>query len=194
MFSQKEIKAYRNIKAPDSLKDSIMADYDLDYTPKRVLPFGRLLTYASAAVCVIFIITFSVFTLKSQTAFTASVNGAPLSSELMLLSDDQPVPMTADVRVLSTINVPIKLDIHRNTEITADNGIIQVMDPKGGEVIYSDTTFNTDTDILVCWEIIPDSDTAAYTMTISDSKGIHVITLAFDDTVDAWTLCCKKTD
>lgn len=193
MFNQKEIEAYKSIKAPDSLRDNIMADYDLDYTPKHTLYSGRLKAFASVAACVILIIAFSVFTMKDFGSFSASVNGERLSSESILFTSNQPALMTADARALSTVSVPIELDIHRDTEITVSNGTMQVLDDKTGEVLFTETTINTDTDTSVCWEVIID-DASPYKMTVSDTKKTHVITLAFDDTAGEWTICCEQLD
>lgn len=193
MFNEKEIEAYQSIKAPYSLRDNIMADYDLDYTPKHILYSGRLKTLASVAACVILIVTFSIFTTKDFNSFSASVNGEKLSSESITFTSSQPALMTADARALSTVSVPIELDIHRDTEITVSNGTIQVLDDKTGEVLSNETTINTDTDIFVCWEVIID-DASSYEMTVSDTNNTYVITLAFDDTAGEWLICCEQLD
>lgn len=193
MFNQKEIEAYQSIKAPDSLKDSIMADYDLDYTPKNILFSGRLKAFASVAACVILIITFSVFTTKDFGSFKAYVDGVQLSSESIIFDGSQSALMTVDARALSTISVPIEMDIHRDTKITVNNGTILVMDDKTGEVLSNETTINTDSDVHVCWEVIID-DALSYEMTVSDRKETHVITLAFDNLAGVWSLCSKQVD
>ena len=131
--------------------------------------------------------------MKDFGSFSASVNGEKLSSESMLFTSNQPALMTADARALSTISIPIELDIHRNTEITVDSGTIQVLDDKTGEVLSNETTINTDSDVLVCWEVVID-DAPSYKMTVSDTKKTHVITLAFDDTAGEWTICCEQLD
>lgn len=193
MFNQKEIEAYKSIKSPASLKDSIMADYDLDYTPKNILFSGRLKAFASVAACVILIITFSVFTTKDFGSFKASVDGVHLSSESIIFDGSQSALMTVDARALSTISVPIEMDIHRDTQITINNGTMQVIDDKTGEVLSNETTINTDSDVHVCWEVIMD-DALSYEMTVSDRKETHVITLAFDNLAGVWSLCSKQVD
>ncbi len=193
MFNQKQIEAYQSIKAPDSLKDSIMADYDLDYTPKHILSFGNMRTLASIAACVMLIITFSVFTTKDFGSFKASVDGVQLSSESILFGDSQSAPMIVDARALSTISVPIEMDIHRDTTITVNNGAIKVINDKTGEVLSNETTITTDSDVHVCWEVIID-DALSYEMTVSDTKETHVITLAFDNLAGVWSLCSNQVD
>ncbi len=192
MFDEKEIDAYKSIKAPYTLRDSVMAAYDLDYTPKHILSLGQMRVAASFAACVILIVTFSVFALKGSNEFSASFNGAVLSEENISLAINQPTFTVADARSLSTVAVPLKLDIHKDTRITVNNGILQVTKDKTGEVLSDVTEFNTDSDVTIYWEVIINEAVSSYEMTASDKKNEYVITLAFDDTASEWTICCEK--
>lgn len=60
MFDKKTVDAYKQITAPDELKEKVMAACFVDKAPEKRNFFGTMRMYATLAACFVLVIVFSV--------------------------------------------------------------------------------------------------------------------------------------
>lgn len=161
MFSDKEMKAYRGIKAPEELYRSIVG------TKRKERNTLRIIT--ALAACLVLIVT-SVFIFKGKSNII--VNGQPLDGRIVFYDT-----ATAKARsVSSAISVPIEIKAEGKTEISVLHGHVLV---DGNEPSKDITISSAET---LRWEITPTDGDDVYEMRITDKKGTSIISLRYNDT------------
>lgn len=187
MFDNKDIEAYRKISAPDELRLRIAQSCQAEIAAPR---FSAAKIRGLSAVAACLIIIACVFTFGRNDGISITVNGEELSSQEIILADVNQGIAPAAARMLPVYNVPVKLDVKRQTEISVSDGMMQIFDAETGEYIASETSISTDRDIQISWEL---SETSAEPkMYVRDKKNSYTITLRYDEAANQRTICRQK--
>lgn len=160
MFTEKEISAYKNIKAPDDLLNRITG---LQKKSKKPIYF-----ISAVAACFIFIIT-GILINNNQSNIV--VNGQQLKNSIVFYD-------TASVSARTTssaISIPIEIDASRRTEISVTKGWLSIngSSPSQKAVISESET--------IWWEIEPNDSYGVFEMKITDKKGSQKVTLEYEN-------------
>ena len=158
MFSEKQIVAYRNIKAPDELRNKIT-----NSSKKKI----KTLHFISAiAACLILI---SSIILNNQNAII--INGQKLNDTIVFYDTS-----SSNIRTVShSISVPIEIKTYTNTKISVSNGYLSIngSNPK--------SEIEIDSSKVIWWEIELERSENVFEMKISDKKGVKLVTLKYDN-------------
>ena len=163
MFTDKEISAYRNIKAPDSLRQKIISE-------KSSRKNLKIITGCIATVAACFVIILSSVIISQNSKII--VNGQQLhnSVEISCLS------RTVERGTSFSISVPIQLKVKQPTKISVPDGTISINGGKQSKEI----TITSAKEIL--WEIAFEEAQGEFEMFITDNKGVQKVTLKYDNT------------
>ncbi len=153
MINKNDIEAYMSIKAPDSIKEKIVAEQVKNND--RISSKVRM-CYALAAVLLIFV---AVFAFLPQGGTELYYNGTSLDKDAVLLTADNP---NARLSLLSTSDIrdiPLTVKTDKKTEITAVDGSVTAK----GETA-SELTVDSDTEII--WSVDLAQELDLYTLKV----------------------------
>ena len=153
MFTEKELTAYRNIKAPDELRQKI--------TKTQKKTYKRLYFISAVAACFIFIMSGVI--LGNQNNIV--INGQELKSSIVFYDTASRYGRT----VSSSISVPVEIKTSRKTKISVSEGLISIdgLEPTKELTISSKE--------IIWWEIeLEDSDNV-FEMKISDKNDLFFL-------------------
>jgi len=171
VFSQNQLDAYKNIKAPDELFDKIKS------TKPRKKPLYLIPVAASLAAC--FVILFcTVFLQSKDYKPNVLVNGQKLDSSVVFY-DVSPADLM-ESRTMPKLSVPVFIEAQEKTEITVSEGVVKSDDLQKETV----TIHNAST---VYWEIEQTVPFPQCTMTLKSASGTTVITLTQNETDGSYT-------
>ncbi len=159
MFTDEQIKAYHNIKAPDELRKKIV---------KQKSNKKWLSTIAVAAACFIFMITGILINSQHNNIV---VNGQQLKGSIEFY-DTAPI---LERTVSSVVSIPVEIEVSQNTTISVDRGVISIdgCNPTK-EIDISDSA-------TIWWEFEPTKDNNVFEMLISNKKGVQKVTLEYEN-------------
>lgn len=162
MFSEKEMDAYRQTKAPEELRRKI--ENCVVPNKKNVL-FSRMKVVVAMAACFIFVIILNIFMQKKPIPVT--VNGYELEGELMF----SPVSSAMSMRAVSVCSVPIELELDEKTFISVSDGFLVVNDKEPvAEMEVAE-------DVKIWWNIHSSDEITEYEMQIKQGGEITRIIL-----------------
>ena len=171
MFSQNQLDAYKNIKAPAELYAKIK-----DAKPRKK-PLYLIPIAASLAACLV-ILFCSVFAQSKAYMPGVLVNGQKLESSVMFY-DVSPADIM-ESRTTPKLQVPIQLNIQEKTEITVTEGLVKFEN-------VQNETITIDKSSTVYWEIEQTSPFPQCKMTLSSASATTVITLTQNETDGSYT-------
>lgn len=160
MFTDKEIIAYHNIKAPDELRERVLKSQKKSKNSLRFV--------AAVAACFVFII--SGFFIISNKQSNIVVNGQKLTGIVEFYDTTSAFGRT----VSSAISVPIEIKTSKNTNISVSKGIISINGSSPAREISISSSE------IIWWEINPEGS-EVFEMKISDSKGVRKVTLKYEN-------------
>ena len=111
MFDQKDVEAYRRIKAPEELREQVMR---LEQKPEPTRTAG------------LFIAALPPFAVRGETALL--YQGVPIGAEPVSIPADHP-QMTSGLREVSG-GIPLALEIGETTRVSVSGGEFSLFDPK----------------------------------------------------------------
>ena len=155
MFDQKDVEAYRRIKAPEELREQVMR---LEQKPEptrtrtKWISFGSLAAAACAAV--LFIAALPPFAVRGETALL--YQGVPIGAEPVSIPADHP-QMTSGLREVSG-GIPLALEIGETTRVSVSGGEFSLFDPEG-ELLGDGTEAEISEDVLLYWDLSGTEDT-----------------------------------
>lgn len=193
-MTKKTVDAYKQITAPDELKEKVMASCLVDKASEKRNFFGTVRMYATLAACFVLVIVFSVFAVGNFGDLSISVYGKTLTSESVVLSDSEIAPLAYSVepRAIGRTSVPVEIEVSSETEISVSGGQMKVCDAKTEEELYSGTEFTAKGNVLIHWIVDADEAAKHFEMTVNGRKKGYVILLDFDENAKQWTICRKQ--
>lgn len=160
MFTDKEIAAYRNIKAPIDLCKKIT-------NPKKK---QRKVLYFSSAIAACFILVISGFVIMNNQS-NIVINGQDLKDSVVVYDTSK----TVGRNISSVTSIPIEIKVSDNTKVVVSDGFISVNGSNpSNEIVLS-------TSETIWWEIDLNNPDNVFEMRISDKKGVEKITLIYEN-------------
>jgi len=160
MFTDKEITAYRNIKAPVDLCQKITK-------PRKR---SRTILYLTGTIAACFILIISGFVINNKSNIV--INGQQLKDSIIFY--DNSLSNSRSIS-LSTV-IPIEIKASTETKVVVSNGLISAKgsNPSKEMIIKSSET--------IWWELDLSESNDVFEMLISDKKGVEKINLKYENT------------
>ena len=166
MFDQKDVEAYRRIKAPEELREQVMR---LEQKPEptrtrtKWISFGSLAAAACAAVL-----------------FIAAL--PPIGAEPVSIPADHP-QMTSGLREVSG-GIPLALETGETTRVSVSGGEFSLFDPEG-ELLGDGTEAEISEDVLLYWDLSGTEDTMfSLTLKTNGKQLTYVLSMRDDGGYD----------
>ena len=159
MFNEKQLNAYRSIKADDALLQQIKAKAKAKR--KRTAYF-----ITAAAACLVLIM--SGFFVNNHNNII--VNGQKLTDSVVFYDTASAYART----VSSTVSVPIEIKASKKTDISVSGGTISI----NGSAAQKQAVISSNT--LIWWEVDPNTE-SEFEMIISSKKDVKKVTLKYDN-------------
>ena len=160
MFREQERMAYQSIRAPEELREKIMAKKK----PTKGLPM--YLTTALAA-CLVLAIGIGLF-FPGGNAPGITVNGQPLKDTVVYYD----VAAAADMRSTSFLTVPVELELSEESEISVSQGTLTAEDGSPAPQRWASGT------VSLLWQLPREQATCK--MTITDGRNVTTLTLQYN--------------
>ena len=157
MIDEKDIMAYRSIKAPSELKSRILADCEAETGAKRTIggafsnrAFVRSLS--ALAACLVLAVGIFSLTRMNSSYVTISYEGNVLSEEQLVLGN----PGTAMARMLpesnAMVGIPLEIEVRRDAVITVSGGTLYD-ESEDGEAVSKGSRMEIENDSKIWWVI-----------------------------------------
>ncbi len=176
MFSDKQIRAYRTVTAPDSLYQKIKEK--TDETNRFRATRNRFLALAA---CVVLVLG-CVFLLHLEQNTKVMVNGQELRDSLSYAD----LQKGFEMRSSSHLTLDLEFQVERKTEIRVSHGVLVT---KSGESAVSHTM---EQDASFTWEISRSDLAAPCFLYLTDDKGSTRLALSYDDEENKILVCKEK--
>lgn len=168
MIDNKEIDAYLSIKAPDSVKERLIAEQAKNYS--RISLKVRT-CYAVAAVLLVIV---AVFAFLPDASTSVYFGDTPLSKDAVII---RTADQNAGIALLSSRSldekIPLSVKTDKKTEIKVSHGSIILFE--NGEAVDAGHTVTVDCDTAFLWSVNADSSPDGHTLTVGkDSYSISV--------------------
>ena len=160
MFTDKEITAYRNIKAPDDLCRKITK-------PKKK---HRKVLYFSSAIAACLVLVISGFVYNNQSNIV--VNGQKLKDSIVYYDSS----LSSRRTLSSSISVPIEINAKGETKVVVLDGFISTEGYDSSKEIVLTSTKQ------IWWELETGETDNVFEMLISNKKGVEKVTLIYENT------------
>lgn len=169
-MNQKEISAYKSIKAPLSIKERILEEERLE--AKKYMKLSRL-CYSAAAIAAAFLIAFLFLTTSSPSLY---YGGEIISENAVIIERKMARSIT------ETLTLPILIETDKKAEVSVSVGVLVV----DGEEVGQKKKIKESTDIV--W-IIDEPDAEGSLLTVDAGKSSRY-TISREE--DSNTLLIKK--
>lgn len=182
MFEQKEIQAYRSIKAPSELKNRITADCEAEHvrgTRKIGGAFpmhGFVRSLSAVAAC--FVLAVAIFSLtRMNTEFvTLSYEGTTLTGAKTVVG--KPATLSDSMaREITPMGIRLAFDTKGEAEITVSGGCLYAVSKDGEEILTlgGETVITEDT--VLWWAVIEGSGNYELTVDADGKQTVFVLEL-----------------
>ncbi len=186
MFDSKEVAAYRNISAPNDLRDRVLSSCGSLAPKKRDM--GALMRHLSSlAACFVLAAVLVMFVVQDLTAFSVSVSDHELVKGQDVVYAPNDGTQGYSVARASETNVALTLDGH--AELSVSNGMLHIYGAANDDkLLYTGTDYSVHGKTLVCWVVSADDQTQPFEMTVRSTFKSEKIILTYDASNDSWTL------
>lgn len=133
MFNDKQKEAYSAVKAPEELRERVLASAEESQKDNTVLFKTQFSRIAAAAACVVFVAVAAFYAFNSN-GIDISVNGVEVAENQTVALTDVPSPLA---RFAPWAEIKLELDITSDAFITVDSGSFDVVDKETNLTEYS---------------------------------------------------------
>lgn len=184
MIDEKSLEAYSRIKAPESLKDRVLA---LDTAKEKDKPKVKILRVAvSVAACLVLVAGVSVPMMHNQLSRVIFVEGKQIGMNPVLISESDDGVSLA--RMHQSITIPIKVGEQATVKVT--EGCLQLSEVE--EVLADkDEAIQIEANTKVNW-ILDDAKQAVLTVTTKKTKQYYE--MYQDETSKQYYIKLKETE
>lgn len=175
MFSEKEIKAYKSIQAPEELRAKICSIQvgNKNTLRTRMRSYSRVL--AMMAACILCVIT-GAFVLGSRSSLKVSVNGQQVTKDgIMIVSEDH---QQGNVAMARTMPVVLSIPFEVEEEVI-------VKEPKQGVLVQEDAD-------KYCWNLMETDTECSYQLIFQEKGKEYRMILEFNEETDNWEVRLEK--
>ena len=168
MFEQRDIQAYRNIKAPSELKQKITADCIAGNARGNrniggAFPMQRFVrSFSAVAAC--FVLAVAIFSLTRMNTQFASVSydGATITDSKTAISQATALSV-AGARTVEPSGIPLSFDVRGKASITVSGGSLCAV--SGNEIVSLGSETEISDDAELWWSV--DEGFGQYEMTVT---------------------------
>lgn len=211
MFKKEDVEAFRSIRAPEDLKEKILAAHRAEEAAAMLRRVRIIKQLSAAAACMLFAIALSVIWLGQRSDIAVHYDGMPISEVALTIPEtDLTVLPKNDERTVgaaptafrledsdpaaydSAVRIPLDLTLDRKTTLRFSDGAVTLWDPETDELLSTDLCYTTDRDIRVEWELPAEPDDKEYTLELVRSERTDLLTLTCEES--GWTLRCEEHD
>lgn len=211
MFDETAIAQYKEVAAPVSLKERVMKNTQTGNAKKSNIRLYRTLSLAAA--CLVLVFAASVFTGRTGSGISVTINGSQLTEEPMVLSQAMPMEnsqeenagiMTASFSRAAqpVISIPLTVEVSSKSKIAVYGGEMQIFDANTGELLFAGTEYTAEGTVSIAWNVeTGEPATAAMEdvssmsdvpyMSISAGKQTRILQLEYEETDGVWTIYQK---
>ena len=159
MIERKEIDAYMSIKAPDSIKEKLMAE-QAKYN-RRISSKVRMFYTIAAALLVVVLVYAFIPNAKTE----VYCRGVLLTEKSAVIKEQtNPNARIAPVSLVTGEEIKLDIKTDKEIEITVSNGTLSTKERDGVKSI----TVNSDTELS--WWVSLDSGIGDYTLTVDEDS------------------------
>ena len=173
MFEQKEIQAYRSIKAPSELKNRITADCEAENVRgiRKIggaFPMhGFVRSLSAVAACFVFAVTIFSLTRMNTGFVTLSYEGTKVTTEGIAVS--APTAFADSMaREITPSGIELAFDVKGEATVTVSGGCLYTVSEDGNEIVPLGSEATITGDTVLWW-------------TVEDEEGQFLLTVAADD-------------
>lgn len=157
MIDQKDINAYMNIKAPDSIKERLITEQAKNNS--KISSKVRML-YSLAASLLVIAVAFAFMPGANAVVYVGDRIADKQGT--VIQTANSPNARIALLSTSESIDIPLFIETERETKITVSHGDIITADE--GENMGQ--TFTVGSDTAVIWSVVLDSNIKGYTLTV----------------------------
>lgn len=192
MFNQKEVEAYRNISAPDALRDKVLSSC-ADAAPRKRSALAYRKWASSIAACFVLVMALAALGIGRFANVSVSLSDSKLAHEQSVEYRSKNGAKSISVyRDGGEETIPLFLD--GRAELSVSDGIMYIMDPETEEVLYTGTEYSMDGKTLVRWTINARDDAHPLEMTVRGVFKTEKIILTYDASEETWTVTRKDAE
>ena len=170
MFDQKDVEAYRRIKAPEELREQVMR---LEQKPEPTRTRTKWISFGSLAAL-------PPFAVRGETALL--YQRVPIGAEPVSIPADHP-QMTSGLREVSG-GIPLALETGETTRVSVSGGEFSLFDPEG-ELLGDGTEAEISEDVLLYWDLSGTEDTMfSLTLKTNGKQLTYVLSMRDDGGYD----------
>lgn len=186
MFQEKEIKAYQNLKAPDSIynrvQESVLSQsIDEKAHENKIIRMRVIRVISTIAACLILVV--GIGFMNRNDSVKIVLNGQNLETKVLFYD----ISPASDLRSSPIFSVPLELDIHAETKLSVSYGMMRFSED---EVTVNKTVNQP---VTLWWELprsseeIPECE-----MVLEDKNGVIKITLTYNSADKTITATKRK--
>ncbi len=182
MIDPKQVDAYRQIKAPDTLKQRVMESAELRAKP---ITLNRQWQKALGGVaCLVIVCIAAFFMMRPTPGAEVLYEGEPLSAEVISITPAmaaKAVPFGE--KMVTPIGIPLEIKLSRETKISVSGGELQVYDPESGELLFVGTDLTAAKNMQVRWDLSGvENEILELSLNGDRHKAVYVLALNPDGT------------
>ncbi len=186
MFDSKEIAAYRNISAPNDLRDRVLSSCG-SFAPKKRDSRALIRHLSSLAACFVLAAVLVMLVVQDLSTVSVSVSNDELIKEQTVVYAPNDGIQGYSVARTSETKVELTLDGH--AELSVSNGMLNIYGAANDDkLLYTGTDCSVHGKTLVCWVVGADDQTTTYEMTVRSAFKTEKIILTYEASDDTWTL------
>lgn len=182
MFEQKDIEAYRSIKAPSELKNRITADCEAERTRgiRKIggaFPMQGLVRSLSAvAACLVLAVAIFSLTRMNTEFVTLSYEGMTLTDAKTVVSKPATFsdPMAREV---TPMGIRLAFDTKGEAGITVTGGCLYAVSEDGEEILTLGSETEITEDTVLWWAVIEGSGNYELTVDADGKQTVFVLEL-----------------
>lgn len=174
MFQEKEIKAYQNLKAPDSIYNNIQESLHTQSTDdklneNKIIKMHIIRVITTIAACLILVV--GIRFMNRNDSVKIVLNGQNLETQVLFYD----ISPASDLRSSPIFSVPLELDIHTETKLSVSYGTMRFSE--------NEATVNkmVSQSVSLWWELPRSSEEIPVCeMLLEDKNGVTKITLTYN--------------
>lgn len=182
MFEQKEIQAYRSIKAPSELKNRITADCEAKNV-RGVRNIGGAFPMhgfvrSLSAVAACFALAVAIFSLaRMNTEFvTLSYEGTTVTADAVAVA--MPTALAGSMaREITPSGIELSFDVRGEATVTVSGGCLYTMSADGAEIFSLGSETAITEDSVLWWTVDGDEGEFLLTVTADGKQTVFVLEL-----------------
>lgn len=214
MFDETAITQYKQVAAPAELKERVMKNTQTGNAKKSNIRLYKTLSLAAA--CLVLVFAVPLFTGRTGSRISVTINGSQVTEEPMVLSQAMPMAISQEEAVENegimmasfgramqpVMSIPLTVEVSSESKIAVSGGEMQIFDATTGELLYAGTEYTAESTVSIAWNVETGEQTTAAMddassmsdvpyMSISTGKQTRILQLEYEETDGVWMIYQK---